>query len=357
MKPVALVIMSLVFLGGCTSTSLKHYTLNQALTISEIRYRQVMHDLAVIAENSGNLPSFALTAGGTANLTNTVSVDTATLWDQAVKGFSKETLAAFGQHNPEMQWTLDPVVSEPQLEAIGYACMWAVYGPPPLGSRPMEVLQPLTKQDILDCPAPGQIKRPPGYRFGVVDKLACLPCGWVKVGKKHCDSHGALYPTTYKNTTVWITREGLAALSEFTLIVLDIATVDPKSLAVPTPTASVAFTQAKPTAPTPTVWGSFTTSKPPIVAGTFESINEKDDPTDFGPKPKKKGILDEVKFTTTAGDDKVTEIWNACQATSGDAAGPITFSRPTSIRQKILESPNVSFGAFIVGLQPPTTNF
>ena len=87
---------------------LKHYALNQAMTVSDMRYKQVMYDLAAVANNRGVLPSFALTGGGAANFTRTVSLDTATIWDQAVKGFSRETLGGFGQANPELQWTLDP---------------------------------------------------------------------------------------------------------------------------------------------------------------------------------------------------------------------------------------------------------
>ena len=134
--------------AGCTSTGLQQYTLNQSLSTTDMRYQQVLNDLAEVAHNNGNLPGFAVTASGTANVTNTVSIDTATLWDQAVKGFSKETLTGFGQHNPELQWTLDPAVSEPQLEGFQYACLWALLGPPPPGSREMELLREPRLEDV-----------------------------------------------------------------------------------------------------------------------------------------------------------------------------------------------------------------
>ncbi len=157
MKAILPAVIAVSLCGGCTSTALQSYTLNQAMSVSDLRYRQAMHALAAVASNDGVLPSFALTAGGTANLTNTLSIDTATLWDAAVYGFSKETFIGFGQHNPELQWILDPVVSEPQIEALGHACRWAVSealggGPPPPGSRAWELLRKPTRADVNACP-------------------------------------------------------------------------------------------------------------------------------------------------------------------------------------------------------------
>ena len=130
-----LLILALASCVGCAcAPCLKHYTLNQAMSVSDMRYRQVLDGLAIVADNAGVLPSFSLTAGGVANVANTLSLETTTLWDQGVRGFSSETLNAFAQHNPYLQWTLNPVVSSPQLQGIYYACLWALKGPPPEGS-------------------------------------------------------------------------------------------------------------------------------------------------------------------------------------------------------------------------------
>ena len=178
-----LLLLVVAPLAGCSAPSLQRYALNQSMTITEMRYQQIMQGLAAVADNAGRLPSFALTAGGLANVTNTASIDSATVWAQAMKGFSSETLGIVGQHNPELQWTLDPVVSRPQLEAIRYAFTWAVYGPPPVGSRAREMLRALTVQDITDCPADGMVKQPPGYHFGVEEQLCRIPTGWLHIAK------------------------------------------------------------------------------------------------------------------------------------------------------------------------------
>jgi hypothetical protein len=307
MRAFPLLLVITVLTSGCASSSLQHYTLNQAMTVSDMRYKQVLYDLAVIADNSGNLPSFALTAGGIANVTNTVSVDTATLWAQAVKGFSQETLTAFGQHNPELQWTLDPVVSEPQLEALGYACMWALYGPPDPTSHAMEVLRPLTFDDVSGVPANG-VKKPPGYHFGVSDQLYRLPQGWVQYGDKKCIPHDAVYSAIYGKTAVWVMKEGLPWLSEFTLVILDISTIDSKTLVAPTPTVQVTFTEPK---------NDYQANAPGFV-------------------------------TKLSDDSKITEQWNVCQYVNVVTPGQILLSRPKAFSQTILESPapdaaNISF--------------
>ena len=332
--------------AGCTSTALQSYTLNQAMAVSEMRCRQAVHALAVVANNNGTLPSFALTGSGTANLTNTVSIDAATLWDAALFGFSKETLTGVGTHNPELQWTLNPVVSEPQLEALDFACLWAVSeaiggGPPPQGSRPMEILRESTIADVNSCPTevyvlhagvmptsnmqrnsivvygnsinilvydqngvltenidgnamPAQavqplvalaalvgqlrslhvggapaiplnpdekaeiqknvaatvghpIPRKKEFHFGVDKQLQALAQnhpGWLHVTSKHAVPKNACYREACGDIAVWVTDDGMAGLSEFVLILLDIGTTDPASLALPSPTASVAVRQS-----------------------------------------------------------------------------------------------------------------
>jgi hypothetical protein len=380
--------------GGCTSTTLQRYTVNQTLSISDMRYQQVLNDLATIANNSGTLPSFALTAAGAANVTNTVSIDTATLWDQALKGFSKETLTAAGQHNPELQWTLDPIVSEPQLEALYYACLWALIGQPPEGSRAMELLreprihdinsfsydgsqtppeprssplpewkppvrfpttpppstgspfsQPeqrprnkdesestrvrpsyespptelvrasLTGQSKRTSPISAAVKRTPSFHLDVARQLAAIPPGWLHVSPDHQVPKHVSFKATRGNTTVWVAPDGLAGLSEFTLVILDIATIDPTSLPIVYPQVTVNITEKVGTLPfkCPTTAG----------AGTPSIINSPEKDTSTG--------------------DKITEKWNAGQEiiipdpSAADPAvvkkiGKIIFSRPKAFQ-------------------------
>jgi hypothetical protein len=301
---------------GCASTSLKRYAINQALSITDMRYRQVLHDLAVVANNSGSLPAFALTASGVANVTNTLSIDTATLWDQAVKGFSKETLAAFGQHNPNLQWTLDPVVSEPQLEGLYWACFWAIHGPPPEGSRAMELLRKPRLTDVNGCPIPGTAPQKPTYHLDVANQLGAIPRGWLHVTPRDCVPKDVAYKAICGDTAVWVTAEGLAWFSEFTLVMLDIATIDPTTLNLPRPTASVSIVPE---------------SSPVLPGGPF------------------------VNGTPKTDNPKVTELWDACQEVdTATAVGKIKLSRPAAFRQRSTEMLQIEHDPFTPPQSPGT---
>jgi len=230
MKRVLISVMVLTC-TGCTTTSLERHTVNQALSVTDLRYQEVLNDLAAVANNPGNLPSFAAISDGTSILTDSAQVDSMTAWDlQSLKGFSKETLNAFVKRSPEQNWTLTPVVSEPLLQGLHCACLWAVYGPPPPDSNSMNLLRGQRYSEVT------------GYHLNVADRLSKLEPGWLSVGKCRDVPLDACYKAHCHDTWVWVTRCGLKGLSDFTLVVLDIATTDPTSLALPVPMANVKTT-------------------------------------------------------------------------------------------------------------------
>jgi hypothetical protein len=284
MRALVWTCVSTLLCSGCTSIQLEQYTVNQAMSVSDMRARQVLNALAVVANSHGTLPSFALTAGGTANVTNTISIDTATLWDAAVYGFSKETLTGVGQHNPELQWTLDPVSDAPKTEALHYACLWVLIGPPELGGRPMELLRETTVDDVNGCNPSG---KSPVFHFGVASRLKELPDGWLRQSPKHSVSKHVSHQATCGNTTVWVAPEDLTYLTDFALILLDIATADPASLAVRRPKVAVEILEDA-TQPNPLTLFQNAPPAPP-------------------------------EFQRT----KITEQWNACQASSPLAAASV----------------------------------
>jgi hypothetical protein len=242
MKSALLTLTSLALVAGCTTVSLERHTLNQALSVTDMRYQAVLNNLAVLANNCGALPSFALTASGVANVSNMVQAESITLWDRAVHGFSKETLSFLGKHNPDQQWTLDPVVSEPQLAGLRCACLWALYGPPPPDSACVALLR---------APQFGEVT---GYHLDVARELAAIPPGWLHRGRRRDVPRGACYVGHCHHTYVWVTPDGMEGLSAFTLVLLDIATIDPTSLVLLQPQATVErYLKDKDTTPNSTV--------------------------------------------------------------------------------------------------------
>jgi hypothetical protein len=214
--------------AGCTTTSLERHTVHQTLSVSDIRYQEILDDFARLRANPGIMPSFATLSSGASVVTDTVSVDSATLWDQALHGFSRETLTPTGRHNPDPNWTLAPVVAAPHLEALRFAFLSVLYGPPQPGSLAYSLLGPRGPNDYSP-------------HFNVLNDLAILQPGatWLHFTNHHEIPKNACYTGHCHDLYVSVTPEGMQALSEFTLIVLDIATTDPASLTPPVPTADV----------------------------------------------------------------------------------------------------------------------
>jgi hypothetical protein len=227
MTKTLLLCFALMIVSGCTTPALRRHTVNQAMSVTDMRYQEIMQGLAVVAHNGGVLPSIAVNTGGTATVANTVGIESATTWDTAVTGFSKQLLNLGGKHAPTEAWTVAPVAAEPNLEALRAAFCWTVYGAPEFGSEAMQVLRAPQHDDET------------GYHFGVADSLQSLPQNWLKWGHR-CDVPKCVcYQAQCGDTFVWVTRDGMAGLSEFTLIVMDIATTDPTSLAYQPLVASV----------------------------------------------------------------------------------------------------------------------
>jgi hypothetical protein len=294
---------------GCTSTSLGQHTVNQAVSIADMRYHEVLDNLAIVAHNQGTLPSFATTNSGSANLTNTISADATTFFSNSVNGFSEELLNVFGSHNPELNWTVDPVVAEPLLEALKYASMWAVCGHPPDAPRAMDLLREPRREDIYGCHHADYPGRLNDFHLGVADQLASLPHDWLHIGCLGDVPRSACYKAHCCGTYVWVNPEGMAGLSAFTLIVLDIATIDPTRLIPPIVMAKVEI-QLK---------------APKLAASTVASFAAPIDlSADDQPKPK---------------PDTVQEQWFACQ--EPNASGQIKLIRPGYLRHLPSQVPDV----------------
>jgi hypothetical protein len=260
----------LVAFSGCVTAPLERYTLNQSLSVAEMRYQEVMNALAIVAHNPGTLPSYALNSGGVANVTASLSVDEATAWTRAVNGFAQQTFNILGKHSPELSWSLNPVAEEPLLEGAWYACNWAIFGPHPPGSKEFELLRAPELADMVGCSADKST-----YHLGVFKSgdPNPIPFGWVGCGL-HCAPHGACYVAHCGETFVWVMPENLPELSEFTLILLDIATTDPNWLAqqLARPTVSVDLSLPNATDPKSTITETWSACQDPsgnIIVAPF----------------------------------------------------------------------------------------
>jgi hypothetical protein len=213
--------------AGCTALSLERHTVNQAGSIADMRYQEVINQLAKTACNPEVLPSISLFSTGLSIVSDTWGFESATTIDRSIGGFAKQLFGLSLKHSPEQQWQLEPVVSQPQLAALAAAFRWAVYGAPEQGSPDSELLRSAEWMETGD------------YHFDVANNLSALPPRWLHVGHS-CDvPKCALYQAHCGTTYVWVLPDGLSGLSDFTLIVMDISTVDISSLLFKSPKVTV----------------------------------------------------------------------------------------------------------------------
>jgi hypothetical protein len=207
----AMLLACLIACTGCTTRALQRHTLSQAASPIDIRYQEVLDNLAMVARDPAALPAYSSIFAGTAQITDTAQLASTTTFGPgaAAQMLSPQyTRVALGN------WTLDPINAPEKLEAFRCACRWVIYGPE------------VACQDcagLLASPAQAPY---PGRHFDIADQLARLPQGWLCVGRL-CDVPvKARYKAHCGDTWVWVMPEGVKSLTDFTLILQDIARVD-----------------------------------------------------------------------------------------------------------------------------------
>jgi hypothetical protein len=195
--------------SGCTMVSLKRHTVAQTDSAMEVRYREVLDNLALVASNFAALPSYATIYSGSASVQDTGQLVSTTTVPYSVR--AEAVNPSFSRQITE-NWVLDPLLDPERMEAIRAACQWVLGGPDRLSRDSLSLL--IRPQEA----PPG-----PDRHFGVADQLARLPAGWLSVGKCSDVPACALYKAHCGATWVWVTPGGMRGLADFTLILQQIA--------------------------------------------------------------------------------------------------------------------------------------
>jgi hypothetical protein len=207
-------LAALVASAGCTAFSLERYTLNQIQSTADFRYKAVLNCLAAVAADPNALPSFCILSDGLTRIQDSESLSSTTTWTRAVGSFAMENLGVTVSRSPQEQWTVIPVAEYTQLAAMRCACLWVLDGP---------------ERACNDCPGlldSAEYDHSLGPHYGVAERLERITPGWLGVGKLKDVPRGACYKAHCGNTWVWVTPEGMKGLADFTLVLLDIATLD-----------------------------------------------------------------------------------------------------------------------------------
>jgi len=244
MRTHRLIVLAGVALGcaGCTTTALEQYTLRQIQSSVDYRYQATLNCLAAVADNPDALPSLCLQSSGGTRLTDMESASATTTWNRMVGSFAMQTLGVTLNRSPQEQWTVVPVADYSQMEALRCACLWMLGGPEAIRT---------SFDGILDSPV---ANRSPGPHFGVAKRLADIPPGWLCCGGIKDVPACAAYSAHCGRTWVWVMPDGLGGLSQFTLVLLDIATLDVANGVTQAPVLVTLFTT------TPGVFAGFSTT-------------------------------------------------------------------------------------------------
>lgn len=255
-------LAALALSAGCTSERLRQRTVNQAGTLHELQYQQVLDNLALFSVNPAALPWHINLREGTTQVT-----DSATVGAAVDLGPPTETLPQiFGSRTAVSQWGGAPVIDTLELRLLRIAYRRAQGSPEmpgpelldelahelksqvpvnsdlrdeselfyeheaqsPQGSaRPEDKIVTVNDDSFLWEAGPkSPLARDVSRQVAVIEReLSRIRGGWFHVGGKRDVPGDACYVGRYRDCWVWVSSEGLEALTEFTLAVMKLSTL------------------------------------------------------------------------------------------------------------------------------------
>jgi hypothetical protein len=207
---------------GCSTVALKRATLAHARSATDLRYKEVIENLAMTAAQPDILPAYSSIFAGTTTINDVIKATSTSTWVRAALKhpgwfatfFSTESADFTGSRTVTSNWTLDPTIVPEKIRALRAASRWVTLGPAQVGPD----VKYLGRYD----PASG-----PGYYFDVAEELASLPPNWLRRAARRRDiPHDACYWAGCGDTYVWVGPEGMEGLSRFSLILSKIARAD-----------------------------------------------------------------------------------------------------------------------------------
>jgi len=234
MRFAILVVAAALLCLGCTNMALERATLAQASSVADLRYSEVLENLAMVADDPAVLPAYSSIFAGTAEISDTAAANSTTLTlVRASRGavtFGMETIDVPLSRNIKENWTLDPVVVPEKLRALRCACRWILTRS---GDSASDSDVHLAKyKPPHGCGNRGEDS---GFYFDVMDRLNLIPPDWLHVGRRQEVPHDACYHAHCHDTYVWVTPDGIDGLTKFALVVQAIARVQIDTVYFPQP--------------------------------------------------------------------------------------------------------------------------
>jgi hypothetical protein len=170
-----LLLVSVLAIGpGCTSVALKRATLAQAESSTDLRYKEVIENLAMSAAEPDILPSYSSIYAGSTDVNDVIRATSASVWVRAALKhpgwfatfFSTQTADFVGSRAVKSNWTLDPTIVPEKLRAMRAASRWVTLGREEVGPdlRYLFAYKPPTYQtwfELLPLPSEKDLSRIP----------------------------------------------------------------------------------------------------------------------------------------------------------------------------------------------------
>jgi len=235
--------VAILLCPGCATNRLVHRANDQASTLTNLYYQQVLDNLAVTIEEPDRLPYFADPTQGRQSIQRAAQINYTLNWDLIVSAglarlvdrylVDKQSSQIQGGQTNLNEWDEAPTDNPDKLFLMRAAYRTVTgsatpedqdvlhmyyYGPPPETRRlranaTKEEKQYAEEDAIREAAAHGH---PASLKYAVA-----LHSGWYCVGTCKDVPKGGCYVGHYGKTYVWVPREHVEELSRFTLVILD----------------------------------------------------------------------------------------------------------------------------------------
>jgi hypothetical protein len=264
MRPIPIIVaLAISMLPGCTAARLRQRTVNQASTLPELQYQQVLNNLALFATNPAALPWHVNLREGTTQVTDSLSGGAALDTGPPVTWFPQ----LLGSRTAVAQWGMSPVIEPVELRLLRIAYRRA-HGSPEMPSaefldelahelKDQLPLNPdlrseselfyeyqsrkandlaqlearvVTTNDESPCIPAGSDRSPLARnvcrQVDVLQRdLARIRPGWFGVGRWRDVPRDACYVGRSGDTYAWVCPAGREALTDFTLTAMKFSTL------------------------------------------------------------------------------------------------------------------------------------
>jgi hypothetical protein len=213
---------------------LARHTVEQSSTVTNLYYDQVMNNLAQHAANPESLPSFSYANTGQNAVQRTASVNYQLSWDLITAAgrlfdrylLDKQSSTITGTNQNNETWNTVTTYDPDKLRLMQYAYDKA-FGR--INAKNDKVLSDVlgnTGCEVTAMPATDPKEKGTYAVKSFPRDYYCLVYpGWFMVGSRHDVPKDACYVGHCGKTYVWVMPDHVVDLSNFTLAILDIATL------------------------------------------------------------------------------------------------------------------------------------